>query len=312
MKISIHPLFFAVMIICALFGGLPSALICLVTALMHESGHVFCAAKMGFKCEKIKIMPYGAAAICDVEGISAGDEIKLALAGPLVNAAVCVSLAGLWWFYPETYAYTDLVMQANAAMLAINILPAYPLDGGRVAGCLLSKMFSKKAAFIILKVAAVICSALLICAFFLLSRNPSFITFAVFLLFSLLEKNPSAELINFSSAGRLKRGMEVRYVLCDKNLTYSQAFKKLDDKKYLVLQLYDNGVADEITQDELYEGAGCHAFNDRVFGDADSGEDYFSRNDLENSLSDMLPETTASTQSAPSEIESSTAPASER
>ena len=100
MKLSVHPLFFAVMLFCALFGGLPSALICLMTALLHESGHIFCAARMGFKCEKVKIMPYGAAAMCDVDGIRAGDEIKLALAGPAVNAAVCVALAGLWWFFP--------------------------------------------------------------------------------------------------------------------------------------------------------------------------------------------------------------------
>ena len=311
MKISVHPLFFAAMIICALFGGLPSALICLVTALMHESGHIFCAARMGFKCEKIKIMPYGAAAICNIDGISAGDEIKLALAGPLVNAAVCVALAGLWWFFPQTYAYTDTVMQANAAMLAINILPAYPLDGGRVAGCALSKLFSRKVAFTALKVAAAVCSAMLIAAFFLVARNPSLMTFAVFLLISLFEKIPSAELINFWSAGKLKRGMEVRYVLCDRNLTYREAFKKLDDKKYLVLQLYDGGFADEITQDELYESAGTHSFNDRVFEDGGE-EDYFSRNDLENSFSDTLPETIASTQEAPSETASSTAPESER
>ena len=64
------------MLFCALFGGLPSALICLMTALLHECGHIFCAARMGFKCEKVKIMPYGAAAMCDVDGIRAGDEIK--------------------------------------------------------------------------------------------------------------------------------------------------------------------------------------------------------------------------------------------
>ncbi len=315
MKLSVHPLFFAVMLFCALFGGLPSALICLMTALLHESGHIFCAARMGFKCEKVKIMPYGAAAMCDVDGIRAGDEIKLALAGPAVNAAVCVALAGLWWFFPQTYAFTDTVLQANLAMLAVNLLPAYPLDGGRVAGSVLSKLFSKRVATIILKCVAALCAVALTVAFFLSGYNPSLLMFALFLVCSAIEKSPAAKLINFSSEGKLKRGIEVKYVLCDRSLTYKEAFKKLDDKRYLVLQLYDGGVADEITQDELYAQAAEHSFYDAVFEDADGEglpEIHFSRNERENSSFEISPETTALTQASPSETASSTAPESER
>lgn len=315
MKLSVHPLFFAVMLFCALFGGLPSALICLMTALLHESGHIFCAARMGFKCEKVKIMPYGAAAMCDVDGIRAGDEIKLALAGPAVNAAVCVALAGLWWFFPQTYAFTDTIMQANLAMLAVNLLPAYPLDGGRVVGSVLLKLFSKRVATIILKCVAALCAVALTVAFFLSGYNPSLLMFALFLVCSAIEKAPAAKLINFSSEGKLKRGIEVKYVLCDRSLTYKEAFKKLDDKRYLVLQLYDGGVADEITQDELYAQAAEHSFYDAVFEDADGEglpEIHFSRNERENSSFEILPETTALTQASPSETASSTAPESER
>ena len=312
MKISIHPLFIAVMIFCALFGGLPTALICLVTALLHESGHIFCAAKMGFKCDRVKIMPYGAAAICDVEGIRARDEIKLALAGPLVNAAVCVFLAGLWWFIPETYAYTDLVLQANLAMLVVNLLPAYPLDGGRVAGCVLTKLFSKRVSAIVLKVIAAVCAVGLTVAFFFSGYNPTLILFALFLGCSAIEKRPAAELINFSSAGKLKRGMEVKYVLCDGSLTFKEAFKKLDNERYLVLQLYDGGIADEITQDELYARACKASFYDKVFDGEPEWKDYFSKNERENNSDGTSPETIALTQSAPSETPSSTAPESER
>lgn len=318
MKVTIHPLFFGAVIFFALFGGLPSALICLVTALMHECGHIFCAARMGFKCERIKIMPYGAAAMCDIDGIRAGDEIKLALAGPAVNAAVCVALAGLWWFFPETYAYTDTVMHANIAMLTVNLLPAYPLDGGRVAACVFRKLFTKKVAVIVLKVIAALIAAGLVVAFFFSGYNPTLLFFSVFLLSSVIEKAPSAQLLNFSSKGKLKRGIEVKYVLCDRALTYKEAFKKLDDKRYLVLQLYDGGVADEITQDELYEQATCHSFYDRVFEEEEDAPfaefentDYLSKNERENSPLETSPESTALTQSPASATASSTAPESD-
>lgn len=306
MKISIHPLFFAVIIVCAIFGGLPVTLICLLTALLHECGHAFCAERMGFKCTKIKLMPYGAAATCDIEGISAGDEIKLALAGPLVNAAICVFLAGLWWFFPETYAYTDTAMYANLSMCVVNLLPAYPLDGGRVAGCVLTKFFGKKAALITLKVIAALCAVALIVLFFTLGYNPTFLIFALFLLCSAIEKPPRAEMINFSYAKRLKRGIEVKYVLCDKNFTFRQAFRLLDGKKYLVLQLYDEGIADEITQDELYELAAEKNFLEPVFQG-----NYLSRNERLNISSESFPEITEFTQSTPNETASSTAPESE-
>ena len=107
MKLTVHPLFLLVGLLSALFGGLPMFIISAVTALLHECGHIFCAARMGFECKNIKLMPYGAAAVCDIEGISPKDEIKLALAGPLVNLILCIAVAGLWWFYPRSEEHTS-------------------------------------------------------------------------------------------------------------------------------------------------------------------------------------------------------------
>lgn len=265
MKITVHPLFVAVIIFSAVFGGLMISLIFALTALMHECGHIFCAAKMGYKCERIKLMPYGAAAVCDIEGIKWRDEVALALAGPAVNAAICVAVAGLWWFFPEIYAYTDTVMAASAAMLLVNLLPAYPLDGGRVARCLLCRLFSERAAYIALRITNLLLAACFVALFFLSQFNVTCLFFALFLLSSVFEKSSRMVKMNFSSAGKLKRGMEVKYVLVDGSLTYKDAVRLLDDKRYLVLQLYDGAVADEITQDELYEQMAVHGIYDKVF-----------------------------------------------
>lgn len=265
MKITIHPLYVAVIVFCALFGGLLMSLIFALTALLHECGHIFCAARMGYRCERIKLMPYGAAAVCDIEGIRWKEEIALALAGPAVNATLCVAVAGLWWFFPETYAYTDTVMTASLSMLVVNLLPAYPLDGGRVARCVLTRFFRERTAYIVLLVANVLLAVCFIVLFCLSQFNVTFLFFALFLLCSAFEKPTNMVKINFSSAGRLKRGMEVKYVLVDRSLTYKDAVRLLDDKRYLVLQLYDGGVADEITQDELYAQMTGHGIYDKVF-----------------------------------------------
>lgn len=303
MKIKIHPLFLLMMIACAIFGGLPDILICLTTALLHECGHIFYAAKRGFACSEIKIMPYGAAAVCDVDGMRARDELCLALAGPFVNACVCVLLAGLWWFVPESYAYTDSVMKSNLAMLAINLLPAYPLDGGKALKCALCKFLSERASVVVLKVIAAVCAAMLIVAFVFSGYNISLATLALFLCVSVFEKPVKAKLINFSSNGTLKRGVEVKYMLCDENLTFLQAFKMLEEKRYLVLRLVsDEGVEREMSQDELYSAAVCHSIYDKVFGGSSLP------NGSENSSSSILPTATLSTQSVPKDTASSINP----
>lgn len=312
MKVKIHPLFLIVMLLCAVFGGLTEILICLMTALLHECGHIFYAAKSGYACSEVKIMPYGASAVYDIEGIRLKEELLLALAGPFVNVCICVFLAGLWWFFPESYAYTDTVMGANIAMLLVNLLPAYPLDGGRAMRCVLRKFMRERACLIVLKVIAALCAVGLVVAFFLTGYNLSLATLAVFLALSIFEKPPKASLINFTSKGKLKRGIEVKYVLCDNTVTFLQAFKMLEDKRYLVLQLaLDDGVGDEITQDELYDMALCHSVYDRVFEGEPTSQPYLALNEAENNCSSIFPSATPSTQDIPKDTPSSTTPDSD-
>lgn len=275
MKISIHPLFFGVIIFCAFFGGFFVSIICVLTALLHECGHIFCAARLGYECKSIKLMPYGAAAVCDIEGIRWRDEVALALAGPAVNAAICVSVAALWWFFPDTYAFTDTIMFASLAMLLFNLLPAYPLDGGRVAKCALAAAFSERTAAIILRALNVAFAAALVALFFVSGYNLTFLFFALFMLASAFEKSCPAVRINFASRAALRRGMEIKTVLVSRELTVKGALRLLDGRHYLVLRSEDGR---ELSQDELYEIMAEKTIYDGVFEnvnpfEADGAED---------------------------------------
>ncbi len=264
MKITIHPLFLAVGLLSALFGGLPIFLICALTALLHECGHIFCAARLGFECKKISLMPFGAAAVCDIEGISPSDEIKLALSGPLVNLLLCVGVAGLWWFFPVTYAYTDLIFYASAGMLVLNLLPAYPLDGGRIAKCVLGNFLKKnKALNIALRVINILVVISLIFIYFFAIKNITLLTMAGLLFCSALSKSPPAVKINFA-AKKKKKGREIRYVILGENATFKEALRFVDSSRYLVLQLYNEKFLDEITEDELYEKLLTRSIYDKI------------------------------------------------
>ena len=252
MKITLHPLFIALGLASAIFGGLPVFLIYALTALLHECGHIFCASRLGFRCEKISLMPYGAAAVCDTEGISLIDEVKLALSGPAVNAFICVACAGLWWFFPETYAYTDTVFKASSVMFIINLLPAYPLDGGRAARCLMTMFLPPKIAKITLRVLSLVLSVIFILVFFLAYNNLSLLMFAAFLLCSAFEKETPLSRINFT-AKKPRRGKEIKHVMLNESSTFKDALRYIDSSKYLIFQFYADGLLDEITEDELFE-----------------------------------------------------------
>lgn len=252
MKLKLHPLFVALGIASAIFGGFPVFIIYALTALLHECGHIFCAQRLGYTCEKISLMPYGASATCDTEGISPLDEVKLALSGPAVNAFMAVAVAGLWWFFPVTYAYTDTVFAANAVMLVINLLPAYPLDGGRALSCILSLFLKRRTARGIVRGLSFVLAAALIAVFFFLVGNITLIAFSACLIFSAIEKDVPMSRINFSAV-KPRRGKEIKHVMLAENSTFKDALRHIDGSKYLIFQFYSDGLLDEITEDELFD-----------------------------------------------------------
>lgn len=263
MKITFHPLFIAAGLASALFGGFGIFIICALTALLHECGHIFCAARLGYCCGGVKLMPFGASALIKIDGISARDEIALALSGPLVNAAVCVICAGLWWFYPPSYAFSDLVFYASAAMLFLNVLPAYPLDGGRVARIIILKFVTERTASVILRALNLLCVAAMAFVYVFALRNLSILAAAAMLLCSAFERGEKYERLSFSARPK-KRGREIKYVIMDENATYKDALKLIGGNKYLVMQFYGDCFLDEITEDEFYKKLESHNIYDKI------------------------------------------------
>ena len=116
-----------------------------LVALQHELAHAFAAAKLGYRLNKVVLMPFGALIDGDLEGLTKKDEICVALAGPICNLFTAILFVALWWMYPATYPFTDTAFYASVSIFAVNLIPAYPLDGGRVLKNLLFTHFIKTA-----------------------------------------------------------------------------------------------------------------------------------------------------------------------
>jgi len=127
-----------------------SALLFFLSILLHELGHAWVAIRNGIPIEGIDLWMFGGVAKLGKDADSAGVEFRIAAAGPLVTlviAAVCFALgAGVSSgsdalhsarFDQDVTGATTAVLgyltSINILLLGFNLIPAFPLDGGRIA-----------------------------------------------------------------------------------------------------------------------------------------------------------------------------------
>ena len=140
----LHPLFLIVGVWYACTGELFLFLMSALVAIQHECAHAFASARLGYKLNKIVLMPFGAIIDGDLRGITCKDEIFVALCGPLCNLITAGFFVALWWLTPTMYAFTDTACRSSLSIALVNLLPAYPLDGGRIVKCALTNAFQKR------------------------------------------------------------------------------------------------------------------------------------------------------------------------
>jgi Zn-dependent protease len=157
-QLAVHYSFFLLLAYVAWEGWLaeawPGALVsvALIVAffacvVLHELGHSFVARRNGIRVPRILVMPIGGMAEFESIPREPRTEIAIALAGPAVNF---VLVALLWWFVdfsadteatalPQNVGdFINQLFLANLVMGTFNLLPVFPMDGGRVLRALLA------------------------------------------------------------------------------------------------------------------------------------------------------------------------------
>jgi Zn-dependent protease len=141
--VFVHPTFLLVLTFPQVSDGGAEGLLLVLAVfgcvLLHEFGHALMARKYGIETADITLYPIGGVARLERMPRSPGAELLIALAGPAVNFALA---AGLWsltvlsgglvgWWAVE-------LLWVNLALGLFNLIPAFPMDGGRVFRALLS------------------------------------------------------------------------------------------------------------------------------------------------------------------------------
>lgn len=212
--VRVHPTFFMLLAwigaVNWLQGGAQAALTGVVFILLlfgcvvlHEFGHVFAASMFGIRTPDVTLLPIGGVAALERMPEKPWQEIFVALAGPAVNVVIAAALILL---VPAAQFGVDHMARledassgllprlaaANVALVVFNLIPAFPMDGGRVLRALLAIPMGFSTAT---RVAATIGQVLAVGLGFLgLFGNPLLILVAVFIFLAATAEAGSVEM----------------------------------------------------------------------------------------------------------------------
>ncbi|WP_442509489.1 site-2 protease family protein [Novipirellula sp. SH528] len=118
--------------------------------LFHEYGHALMARRFGIPTRDITLLPIGGVASLSRMPRRPAHELAIAVAGPAVNVVIAAAIfLGFLVFDPSAGAVSSFLSRlaiVNVALVVFNMLPAFPMDGGRVLRSLLAMVMPYAAA----------------------------------------------------------------------------------------------------------------------------------------------------------------------
>lgn len=180
------------------FGELTGMILNMLTVIvlftcvvLHELGHSFTAMSFGVGVRRILLMPIGGMAEFDSIPREPAREFLITIAGPAVNFVIAgvlclfVSLPNDWGLfsfpdYPATWTgFAQLVIHWNLLMGCFNLVPAFPMDGGRILRAVFAtRMPYLRATFVAATLGKILASAAVLVALFVFDKPLTAVLFA--------------------------------------------------------------------------------------------------------------------------------------
>ena len=242
-EVRIHVTFFLLLAVFASFYGAQAGisetlkavlffLLIFLCVLLHEFGHAFAAKAFGIRTVDITLLPIGGVARMERMPEKPAQELIVAIAGPLVNVVIAGPLL-LVLGVTGTLDFGELVdptridalpalLSINAMMVFFNLIPAFPLDGGRVLRALLAMRLSYERAT---QIAATVGQALaLLMGVWAFSKGPpSLALIAIFIYVGAESESSFVQMRHATSGIPVSSAMMTRFDTLNHRATLDQA-----------------------------------------------------------------------------------------
>ncbi len=157
MQIKLNTKIFLIIILFIITKQIEIYSILMFFAIVHELGHLLVGVILGFKPKKFTILPFGATICFKVSNNDYNRKIKngsrlsikkliIALAGPVTN--LLIILAFIMFNFEPFGISKELIVYSNILIAIFNLIPIYPLDGGRIIKNILHIFYGLKKAYI--------------------------------------------------------------------------------------------------------------------------------------------------------------------
>lgn len=132
-RVVLSPGFLVLLAVCGAAGLFAEAALLFGVVLMHELAHAAAARLCGLAVAEVELLPFGGVARLEAPlEIDPAVEVKVALSGPLANAAAIAFALLAQGVSAFPFQIDGRFIEANAVIGGFNLIPALPLDGGRV------------------------------------------------------------------------------------------------------------------------------------------------------------------------------------
>ncbi len=206
--------------------------------LLHELGHSYIAKKNNIKISSITLFIFGG--VSQIEDIPRNPKVEftMALTGPLVSLLIGVVLLAVYFLFRPILSLGSpylllifLVGIINIVLGVFNLIPAFPMDGGRV----LRAIFARHRNYIMATRSAVSIGKILaiLMGFFGLIANPWLILIAFFIYIGASEEEKATELSVLLEGVKVRDIMSTNVVTVTPDITIAQLVRLLFEKKHM-------------------------------------------------------------------------------
>ncbi len=232
-----------------------------VCVFLHELGHALAARKYGIGTRDITMLPIGGLARLETMPDNPKHEFVVAIAGPLVNVAIAGVLTAVIYTLNREVALMSIsnigfnnffnnLLWANVVLAVFNMIPAFPMDGGRVLRALLSfKLERTKATHIAASIGQLLAIGFV---FFGLFYNPVLVFIGIFIFLGAQAESSHTRTQSMLQGATVRDVIMHNYKTLHTEDTIATAVKMLlDGQATDFLVLNESGVAGALSRNQM-------------------------------------------------------------